>query len=223
MPRPAPASKSRRPQAAPKAPKAKPSPSPRKSQKSAPAQAKKATKPAAKPASKKAPGPTKAPPPAAKKPLRNRDVDPLLARDAPPVRLVGGLDRDAQLPTSLVPKPDLPAAVPLQVQVQATAGNGQHGNTQPANLLVVVTCGGWPVPDLNIDHFSVMQHFDQPGQTAPFSNNIVSFRNAGSGAYLLQVRPLGSAPWQAGQYLAQIIVSSPDERHGQSTAKIIIR
>lgn len=150
-------------------------------------------------------------------------VDPLLAGGQPPMRLVGGHDRDAQLPTTLVPKLELPAAVPLAIHAQAVPGAAHHGNSQPANILVLVSCGGWPVVDLNEDHFSVMEHFEVPGQTAPFSNNIVSFRNNGSGAYLIQVRPIGGAPWASGQHLAQILVSSPDERHGQTSAKLIIR
>jgi hypothetical protein len=150
-------------------------------------------------------------------------VDPLLAGGQPPMKLVGGLDRDAQLPTTLVPKADLPAAVPLAVHAQAVPGAAHHGNCQPANILVLVSCGGWPVVDLNEDHFSIMEHFEVPGQTASFSNNMVSFRNNGSGAYLLQVKPIGNTPWVGGQHLAQILVSSPDERHGQTAAKLIIR
>lgn len=151
------------------------------------------------------------------------EVDPLLAGGQPPMKLVGGLDRDAQLPTTLVPKADLPAAVPLTVHAQAVPGAAHHGNAQPANILVLVSCGGWPVVDLNEDHFSVMEHFEVPGQTTSFSNNVVSFRNNGSGAYLLQVKPIGNTPWVGGQHLAQILVSSPDERHGQTAAKLIIR
>ncbi len=206
-----------------------------------------AAKPAAKALKKPVPAPKKtAPPaprpapqtPAAKAPAKpvpaakapalppksaSAEVDPLLAGGQPPIKLVGGLERDAQLPTTLVPKPDLPAAVPLTVHAQAVPGGAQHGNSQPANLLVLVSCAGWPVADLNEDHFSVMEHFEVPGQNTPFSSNIVSFRNGGSGAYLIQVRPIGGAPWMAGQHLAQILVSSPDERHGQTAAKLIIR
>jgi hypothetical protein len=152
----------------------------------------------------------------------SRDVDPLLG-GGEALKLVGGHDRDAQLPTTLVPKLDLPAAVPLTVHAQAVPGGAHSGNSQPANILVLVSCGGWPVVDLNEDHFSVMEHFGVPGQVAPFSNNIVSFRNNGSGAYLIQVRPIGGAPWASGQHLAQILVSSPDDRHGQTAAKLIIR
>lgn len=194
----------------------------------------KAPKPPVKQVKKPAPAPKPAkqpvhaakavkPAPALPPKSASAQVDPLLAGGQPPIKLIGGLERDAQLPTTLVPKPDLPAAVPLTVHAQAVPGAAHHGNGQPANLLVLVTCAGWPVADLNQDHFSVMEHFEVPGQTAPFSSNIVSFRNAGSGAYLIQVKPIGSAPWVGGQHLAQILVSSPDERHGQTAAKLIIR
>ncbi len=171
------------------------------------------------------PKPLPQPPAAHLHPTResSSQVDPLLAGGPPNMKLASGHDRDAQLPTTLVPKPLLPAAVPLTVHAQAVPGAAHHGNSQPANLLVLVSCGGWPVVDLTEDHFSIMEHFEVPGQTAPFSNNIVSFRNNGSGAYLIQVRPISGAPWVSGQYLAQILVSSPDERHGQTAAKLIIR
>ncbi|HRJ11150.1 MAG TPA: FAD-dependent oxidoreductase, partial [Prosthecobacter sp.] len=100
-------------------------------------------------------------------------------------------------------------------------GGAASSNNQPAGLLILVTSGGWPVTDLNQDHFTVMQHFDTPGNT--FSNNIVSFRNAGSGAYLIQVRPNGGAVWRSGHLLGQLLVSSPDDRQGQAAFKLIIR
>lgn len=182
-----------------------------------------AVRAAAKPAARSAPAGKAAPAPAKQAKPAPGQVDPLLDESQGRLMLVGGHERDAQLPTTLVPKPDLPATVPLTIHAQAVPGAAQHGNSQPANILVLVSCGGWPVADLNEDHFSVMEHFEVPGQTAPFSSNIVSFRNNGSGAYLIQVRPIGGAPWAAGQHLAQILVSSPDERHGQTAAKLIIR
>jgi len=122
------------------------------------------------------------------------------------------------------PKPSAkaPAApLPLTLSVQTSAGGAASSNNQPAGLLILVTSGGWPVTDLNQDHFTVMQHFDTPGNT--FSNNIVSFRNAGSGAYLIQVRPNGGAVWRSGHLLGQLLVSSPDDRQGQAAFKLIIR
>jgi hypothetical protein len=97
------------------------------------------------------------------------------------------------------------------------------GNTQPANLLVVVTCAGWPVVELTKDHFTIMQHFEVPGQTAPFSNNITTFRNAGTGAYLLQIKPINAAPWRSGHHLGQLLISTPADQQGQAAFKLIIR
>jgi hypothetical protein len=79
------------------------------------------------------------------------------------------------------------------------------------------------VTDLSKDNFSLMEYFEVPGQQAPFSNNITSFRNVGTGAYLLQVKPINGAPWRSGHHLAQILVSSSDDRQGQCAAKLIIR
>ena len=112
-------------------------------------------------------------------------------------------------------------ALTLSVQTyQATAGNG---NTHPANILVVVTCGGTPITELTKDHFTLMEHFEVPGQTACFSNNITSFRNAGTGAYLLQTKPNNGAPWRSGHHLGQLLVSTDDDEQGQSAIKLIIR
>lgn len=76
--------------------------------------------------------------------------------------------------------------------------------------------------DLNRDNFTLMEHFEVPGQGAPFSNNITSFRNAGTGAYLLQTKPINGAPWRTGHHLGQLLVST-EERQGQTALKIIIR
>ena len=124
------------------------------------------------------------------------------------------------------PYPDRPTMapeVPLTVSAQGSPGMASRGNSHPANILAVVTCGGWPVTDLSEDDFTIMEHFEVPGQVGPFSNNITSFRNAGSGAYLLQVRPINHAPWMPGHHLAQLLVSSPDFRQGQTAVKIIVR
>jgi hypothetical protein len=111
----------------------------------------------------------------------------------------------------------------LTLASQASAGAAANGNTHPANILVLVSSAGWPVTDLTKDHFTIMEYFEVPGQQAPFSNNITSFRNVGTGAYLLQVKPINGAPWRTGHHLAQILVSSADDRQGQGAAKLIIR
>ncbi len=116
-----------------------------------------------------------------------------------------------------------PSAAALTLSVQTSQGNAGQGNSHPANLLVIVTCAGAPVVELNQDHFTLMEHFEVPGQTAPFSNNITSFRNAGTGAYLLQTRPINGAPWRAGHHLGQLLVCDEDERQGQAVFKLIIR
>jgi len=122
-----------------------------------------------------------------------------------------------------ISKGTAPAGTPLTVATQASAGAAANGNTHPANILVLVSSGGWPVTDLSKDNFTLMEYFEVPGQQAPFSNNITSFRNVGTGAYLIQVKPINNAPWRSGHHLAQIIVSSDDNRQGQGAVKIIIR
>ena len=136
------------------------------------------------------------------------------------------------------PKPVVPASAPdakvfmknttggataLTIAAQASAGAAANGNSHPANILVLVSSGGWPVTELTKDHFTLMEYFEVPGQQAPFSNNITSFRNVGTGAYLLQVKPINGAPWRSGHHLAQILVSSADDRQGQGAVKLIIR
>jgi hypothetical protein len=123
----------------------------------------------------------------------------------------------------LVMKTEAGGAMSLAVSAQAAAGAAANGNTHPANILVLVSSGGWPVTELTKDHFTLMEYFEVPGQQAPFSNNITSFRNVGTGAYLLQVKPINGAPWRTGHHLAQILVSSADDRQGQCAAKLIIR
>ncbi|HYF37998.1 MAG TPA: hypothetical protein VD994_22035 [Prosthecobacter sp.] len=119
------------------------------------------------------------------------------------------------------PKPTVSG--PLTLSVQTSAGAAASGNNHPANILVIVTCAGAPLTELTKDNFTLMEHFDIPGQQAPFSNNITSFRNAGTGAYLLQTKPITGAPWRSGHHLAQLLVSSPDDQQGQSALKFVIR
>jgi hypothetical protein len=123
----------------------------------------------------------------------------------------------------LVMKTGAGGAASLTVAAQASAGAAANGSTHPANILVLVSSGGWPVTDLTKDHFTLMEYFEVPGQQAPFSNNVTSFRNVGTGAYLLQVKPINGAPWRSGHHLAQILVSSADDRQGQGAVKLIIR
>ena len=114
------------------------------------------------------------------------------------------------------------AISPLTVNAQGSGGNAAQGNTHPANILVVVSQSGVPVADLQQTNFTVMEHFTVPGQQYPFSNNIVSFKNVGSGAYYVQVKPINNAPWSSGHHLAQIIVSTRSHQ-GMAAVKIIVR
>lgn len=112
--------------------------------------------------------------------------------------------------------------IPLTVSAQGSGGNAASGNTHPANILVVVSQSGVPVAELQQSNFTVMEHFNVPGQQYPFSNNIIGFKNVGSGAYTIQVKPINNAPWSSGHHLAQLIVSTRTQQ-GMTAVKIIVR
>jgi hypothetical protein len=202
------------------APKKAPAKKPAVSSKSAIAKKKPSPPPAKKPAK---PAPKAAPAAPAKK------AAPAKAAPAPVLKPV--FEAPAPKPVAAPPAPAVkavikapaPGAAALTIAAQASAGAAANGNTHPANILVLVSSGGWPVTDLTKDHFTLMEYFEVPGQQAPFSNNITSFRNAGTGAYLLQVKPINGAPWRSGHHLAQILISSADDRQGQGAVKLIIR
>lgn len=170
---------------------------------------------------KKATAKTKAPVKAAAAPAKKPEPAPVLKPvfDTPPPKAVAA----PSTAPKVVMKSGVGGATSLTVSAQSSAGAAANGNTHPANILVLVSSGGWPVTDLTKDHFTLMEYFEVPGQQAPFSNNITSFRNAGTGAYLLQVKPINGAPWRSGHHLAQILVSSADDRQGQGAVKLIIR
>lgn len=159
-----------------------------------------------------------------KPPLKSTKPAPRPVTPVPPAAALAAVPEKPVPSAEASPPPaSLPKTQPLTVSVQTSQGAAAHGNTQPANILVIVTSVGWPVTDLDKNHFTLMQHFDVPGQEAPFSNSITTFRNAGSGAYLLQTRPINGAPWRSGHHLGQILVSSSDDRQGQAAFKLIIR
>lgn len=112
--------------------------------------------------------------------------------------------------------------IALTVNAQGSGGNAASGNTHPANILAVVSQSGVPVADLQQSNFTVMEHFNVPGQQYPFSNNIVGFKNVGSGAYTIQVKPINNAPWSSGHHLAQLIVSTRTQQ-GMTAVKVIVR
>jgi hypothetical protein len=179
------------------------------------------SKPVAKKAVAKKPAPK--PIPATAKPAPKSKPVPkaaaALAKVNPP---------SAKAPTTEIKKAETPISAKssgvtaLTVNAQGSGGNAASGNTHPANILVVVSQAGVPVTELQQSNFTVMEHFTVPGQQYPFSNNIITFRNVGSGAYLLQVKPINNAPWSSGHHLAQIIVSSRNQQ-GITATKIIVR
>ena len=202
---------------------------------------KKAT--AKKPVSPKKPAPVKKAAPAKKKPVPAKSPSAVKSKASPKPAAAAPAKKAEPAPV-LKPVFEAPAAKPapvapaapkivmksgaggatsLTISAQSSAGAAANGNTHPANILVLVSSNGWPVTDLTKDHFTIMEYFEVPGQQAPFSNNITSFRNVGTGAYLLQVKPINGAPWRTGHHLAQILVSSADDRQGQGAVKLIIR
>jgi len=202
---------------------------------------KKAT--AKKPVSPKKPAPVKKAAPAKKKPVPAKSPSAVKPKASPKPAAAAPAKKAEPAPV-LKPVFEAPAAKPapvapaapkivmksgaggatsLTISAQSSAGAAANSNTHPANILVLVSSNGWPVTDLTKDHFTIMEYFEVPGQQAPFSNNITSFRNVGTGAYLLQVKPINGAPWRTGHHLAQILVSSADDRQGQGAVKLIIR
>ena len=194
--------------------------------------------PAKKPAASKKPSVTKKKPLPVKKPAEVKPKAAAKPAPAPPVKktepapiLKPVFEAPAPRPAVQVPAPTAKVVMKtgtsgtsaLTIAAQASAGAAANGNSHPANILVLVSSSGWPVTDLTKDHFTLMEYFEVPGQQAPFSNNITSFRNVGTGAYLLQVKPINGAPWRTGHHLAQILVSSSDDRQGQGAVKLIIR
>jgi hypothetical protein len=121
------------------------------------------------------------------------------------------------------------AQVPLNVQAQAAQGFAAPANNQAANILVTVTNAttGLGVTTLAQTDFSIANHFGIPGQSCGFGGGIVFFHNVGSGAYQIQVKvhnanPNVSCSWVKGDYLGQIIVSSP-QGSGQTPFKLSVQ
>lgn len=219
----------------PPKPASKPKPAPAKKPAAKPVTKAPAKAPAAKPVSKPVPKPAPAPKPKAAAaastpkpapapvPAPVKAPAPAPVAPPPPAAVVAA----AHVPVATKPVAAAKVAAPLgkalTISVQTSQGAAAAGNTHPANILVIVTCSGVPVVELSKDHFTLMEHFEVPGQGAPFSNNITSFRNAGTGAYLLQIKPITGAPWRTGHHLGQLLISDDEEQQGQAAFKLIIR
>lgn len=117
-----------------------------------------------------------------------------------------------------------PSQTALHVQVVAAPGLAAPGNAEAANFLVVVTNPhtGLGVGNLTQQQIAIINHFMVPGQTAGFTNNITSFHDVSGGAYRIQVKPVNDARWVCGSYLAQVVVSAPNQA-GQAATTLMIR
>ncbi len=117
----------------------------------------------------------------------------------------------------------------VNVQAVAAKGAAHAGNNANADILVLVTDAhtGAGVTSLVQANFNIVDHFGLPGQSCGFSSNITSFHNVMSGAYQITVAthsaspPAGGCKWVAGDYLGQVIVTTPAVQ-GQAAFKLSI-
>jgi hypothetical protein len=88
------------------------------------------------------------PAPVAKKPEPAPVMKPVFEAPAP-----SGTPLPCRFPhaAKLVMKTGAGGATSLTISSQASAGAAANGNTHPANILVLVSSGGWPVTDLTKD------------------------------------------------------------------------
>ncbi len=118
----------------------------------------------------------------------------------------------------------------LDVQAVAAQGLAAPGNNGNAHLLVLVSDSntGAGVPSLAQAAFSVVDHFDLPGQSCGFSTGITSFHDVANGAYQITLAthsaqpPAGGCKWVAGDYLGRVIVRAP-RAQGQAAFRLSIR
>jgi hypothetical protein len=110
----------------------------------------------------------------------------------------------------------------VSVQAVAAAGAAAPGNNAGANILVLITDPntGAAVTNLKQSDFTVIDYFDVPGAKCGFSQNISSFDNVLTGAYLISVKtqstkpPASGCQWVKGNYLGQVQAkSSTGEGH----------
>lgn len=117
----------------------------------------------------------------------------------------------------------------VHVKAVAAKGAAAAGNNAGIDILVVVTdkATGAGITSLVQANFTIVDHFGVPGQRCGFSNNITSFNNVMTGAYQITVAthaavpPVGGCKWVAGDYVGQVIVSTP-ALAGQTVFKLTI-
>ena len=105
----------------------------------------------------------------------------------------------------------------LQVQAEGNEANADPGDSDNANILVLVTYEGMPVDFLTESDFALKTILVPPGKGAV---KVKSFSNSGNGAYAFQVVPIKSITWGAGEYDIQLSVSYAGVAVGQTIASI---
>ena len=105
----------------------------------------------------------------------------------------------------------------LQVQAEGNEANADPGDSDNANILVLVTYMGAPVDMLTEDTFNLKTILVPPGYGAV---QVKEFYNYGNGAYAFLVVPIKAVTWGAGEYDIQLSVSVPGIAGGQTIASI---
>jgi len=105
----------------------------------------------------------------------------------------------------------------LQVQAEGNEANADPGDTDNANILVLVTYKGKPVDMLTLEDFELKTILVPPGKGAV---QVKEFHNYGNGAYVFEVIPIKGVTWGAGEYDIQISVSYNGIAFGQTIASI---
>jgi hypothetical protein len=115
----------------------------------------------------------------------------------------------------------------LMVQAVANQGEAAEGNTETANLLVVVTNpnNGLGIKGLTESNFTIVHHFAAKQKGCDFSKKIKGLVYAGKGAYRIKfgLNPdLPDCTWEKGDHVAQIFVQQ-DQRRGQTVTTLTIK
>lgn len=114
----------------------------------------------------------------------------------------------------------------IAVQAIAEQGKALIGNSDSANLLILVTDSetGEPVNNLTIDNFRVKNHFSIKGKRCACSE-IKSLATTAQGAYRVKLGFSSKKTdcfWQPGSYLLQIMVKD-SESQGQTATTLNIK
>ena len=105
----------------------------------------------------------------------------------------------------------------LHVQAEGNEANADPGDSDNANILVLVTYMGAPVDMLKQENFALKTILVPPGKGAV---QVKEFHNYGNGGYTFQVKPIKGVTWGAGEYDIQLSVSYAGIAGGQTIASI---